>query len=285
MSKPERSGSPDVESVERPHHSPHHPGPAHAVLARDAVGPMTCSLRASVPPRRAVWYAKSEITFSDVFAAIRRKIRIQQAFSTSQFDGDMIEIPRAFDDGLIRCGASANRKRRHHDILGSQRLTGALLDRLTHHVSILAMNGNSYRLKQSVGRRRATTGAEQNQATETVDPARSPGADPRRPSKCAKGPDRSPLHITPAHRHWPAFTPPRWPEFGPPLTAANLDSPDARVFRAGSSGGTEPCDCAAGTPIARRPASVIARPIPFRSRPCAKPVRWSQPEPRRPILP
>ncbi len=62
---------------------------------------MTCSLRASVPPRRAVWYAKSEITFSDVFAAIRRKIRIQQAFSTSQFDGDMIEIPRAFDDGLI----------------------------------------------------------------------------------------------------------------------------------------------------------------------------------------
>ncbi len=62
---------------------------------------MTCSLRASVPPRRAVWYAKSEITFSDAFAAIRRKIRIQQAFSTSQFDGDMIEIPRAFADGLI----------------------------------------------------------------------------------------------------------------------------------------------------------------------------------------
>jgi DNA replication protein DnaC len=56
-------------------------------------------------------------------------------------------------------------------VLGSQRLTGALLDRLTHHVSILAMNGNSYRLKQSAGRRRASAAAAQNQATaEHVDP-------------------------------------------------------------------------------------------------------------------
>jgi DNA replication protein DnaC len=49
-------------------------------------------------------------------------------------------------------------------VLGSERLTGALLDRLTHHVSILAMNGDSYRLKQSARRRRATARAEQNQA-------------------------------------------------------------------------------------------------------------------------
>jgi len=32
---------------------------------------------------------------------------------------------------------------------GSERLTGALLDRLTHHVHILEMNGDSYRLSQS----------------------------------------------------------------------------------------------------------------------------------------
>ena len=32
---------------------------------------------------------------------------------------------------------------------GSERLTGALLDRLTHHVHILEMNGESYRLRQS----------------------------------------------------------------------------------------------------------------------------------------
>ena len=36
---------------------------------------------------------------------------------------------------------------------GSERLTGALLDRLTHHVNILEMNGDSYRLSQSRARR------------------------------------------------------------------------------------------------------------------------------------
>ena len=35
------------------------------------------------------------------------------------------------------------------EIFGSERLTGALLDRLTHHVNILEMNGDSFRLKQS----------------------------------------------------------------------------------------------------------------------------------------
>ena len=35
------------------------------------------------------------------------------------------------------------------EVSGSDRLTGALLDRLTHHVHILEMNGESYRLKRS----------------------------------------------------------------------------------------------------------------------------------------
>ena len=35
------------------------------------------------------------------------------------------------------------------EVLGSERLTGALLDRLTHHVHILEMNGDSYRLTGS----------------------------------------------------------------------------------------------------------------------------------------
>ena len=35
------------------------------------------------------------------------------------------------------------------EVLGSERLTGALLDLLTHHVHILEMNGESYRLKNS----------------------------------------------------------------------------------------------------------------------------------------
>ncbi len=40
------------------------------------------------------------------------------------------------------------------EVLGGERLTGALLDRLTHHVHILEMNGESYRLAQSKRRRR-----------------------------------------------------------------------------------------------------------------------------------
>ena len=35
------------------------------------------------------------------------------------------------------------------EVFGSERLTGALLDRLTHHVHILEMNGDSYRLRHS----------------------------------------------------------------------------------------------------------------------------------------
>ena len=35
------------------------------------------------------------------------------------------------------------------EVFGSERLTGALLDLLTHHVHILEMNGDSYRLKHS----------------------------------------------------------------------------------------------------------------------------------------
>ena len=40
-------------------------------------------------------------------------------------------------------------------VFASERLTGALLDRLTHHVHILEMNGDSYRLKQSKRRSRS----------------------------------------------------------------------------------------------------------------------------------
>ncbi len=42
------------------------------------------------------------------------------------------------------------------ETFGSERLTGALLDRLTHHVNILEMNGESYRLSQSRSRNKNT---------------------------------------------------------------------------------------------------------------------------------
>ena len=40
------------------------------------------------------------------------------------------------------------------DTFGSERLTGALLDRITHHCHILEMNGESFRLKQSKKKKR-----------------------------------------------------------------------------------------------------------------------------------
>jgi DNA replication protein DnaC len=57
-------------------------------------------------------------------------------------------------------------------VLGSERLTGALLDRLTHHVHILEMNGESYRLKQARDRRREAIEADTDApaAEATVDP-------------------------------------------------------------------------------------------------------------------
>ena len=43
------------------------------------------------------------------------------------------------------------------ETFGSERLTGALLDRLTHHVHILEMNGESFRLNHSRARNNAAT--------------------------------------------------------------------------------------------------------------------------------
>ena len=56
------------------------------------------------------------------------------------------------------------------EILGSERLTGALLDRLTHHVHILEMNGPSYRLKESKQHKHVKPGPEPKSATPPLPP-------------------------------------------------------------------------------------------------------------------
>jgi DNA replication protein DnaC len=38
-------------------------------------------------------------------------------------------------------------------VFGSEQLTGALLDRLTHHAHILTMNGESFRFRESMGKK------------------------------------------------------------------------------------------------------------------------------------
>jgi len=70
--------------------------------------------------------------------------------------------------------------------LGSERLTGALLDRLTHHVHILEMNGDSFRLKNS--RKKKDPGAHGEWETASEE------------------------------KKWSPFPPPRWETFTPPLT-------------------------------------------------------------------
>jgi DNA replication protein DnaC len=72
-------------------------------------------------------------------------------------------------------------------VFRSDRLTGALLDRLTHHVHILEMNGESYRLKQSAGRRRAAR-AEQNKAAARSDTAAAPGEHDHDPGATSQPP-------------------------------------------------------------------------------------------------
>ena len=68
------------------------------------------------------------------------------------------------------------------EVMGSERLTGALLDRLTHRVHIIEANGESYRLKDA-RKRYGKTKKEERQAVGT--PRRPPGSSTSRPQKAA----------------------------------------------------------------------------------------------------
>jgi hypothetical protein len=59
-------------------------------------------------------------------------------------------------------------------VFAPERLTGALLDRLTHHVHILEMDGDSYRLKQSKRRSRGICDPGRDTPSLTQYPARPP---------------------------------------------------------------------------------------------------------------
>ncbi|GEM_PF-1486882 len=116
-------------------------------------------------------------------------------------------------------------------VFGSERFTGALLDRLTHHVHILEMNGDSYRLKG---------GWQEAASQQTAQKASSP---------CQNG---SPLPPVTAPRQdisheqlawtfmlasyvrWYTFLPPQWSTIPPPLTdGRSFQRPDPAGSRAG----------------------------------------------------
>ena len=105
-------------------------------------------------------------------------------------------------------------------VFASERLTGALLDRITHHVHILEMNGESYRLKQSRSRRRQ--------------PSEYPPACPRGPTRpsharaaASRAEGASPRARVPPMDYagklppspWYIFAPPPRYIFPPPLTS------------------------------------------------------------------
>ena len=110
------------------------------------------------------------------------------------------------------------------EVFGSERLTGALLDRLTHHVHILEMNGESYRLNQSQNRRKSP---KNTWSPQTPRPGLTRWAHrdlPRRFASRNASATRSsafppmdyrdnPQNRVPHHRKWPSSTPP----FGPIL--------------------------------------------------------------------
>ena len=88
-------------------------------------------------------------------------------------------------------------------VFGSERLTGALLDRLTHHVHILEMNGDSFRLADS--RRRSRRARPELPAD---------AAPQERDATSRKAPDRGPSCLRPCC----AFTPARRCKISPALT-------------------------------------------------------------------
>ena len=114
------------------------------------------------------------------------------------------------------------------EIFGSERLTGALLDRLTHHVHILEMNGESYRLNQSQNggnpqKYRLTAGAMVDPVGPQEPPTLLRSAYRKRYSK-QRGSllwttGTTPQHRVPHNVKWTSFAPPGWTNFAPPLTS------------------------------------------------------------------
>ena len=104
------------------------------------------------------------------------------------------------------------------ETLGSERLTGALLDRITHHVNILEMNGDSYRLAQSRARKVKN----------------HPEIEPM--PRVAHGPSamaRANYMVPPVARPTLAqFCAAPWPTFAPPLTLERFDGIGSKTAQA-----------------------------------------------------
>lgn len=82
----------DAASVVGQGHCPHHA----SVLGLFSLVTVWAdeALKNGWKPRRAAWYAKSHLTFSDALAIVRAKVW-SASFETSRQDRDEVKIPRA----------------------------------------------------------------------------------------------------------------------------------------------------------------------------------------------
>ena len=103
------------------------------------------------------------------------------------------------------------------EVFGSERLTGALLDRLTHHVHILEMNGESFRLIQSK-KKRLTLWADP--------PATRPVFVGRPPLRLGRPKGRPQAPFQPSHENRYPFT--NWSTFAPPEVVQIYSALDTR---------------------------------------------------------
>jgi hypothetical protein len=56
--------------------------------------------RAPTPIRRAAWYPKTQPTFADALALVRRELWADEGFALSARDPDVVKLPRKFVDHL-----------------------------------------------------------------------------------------------------------------------------------------------------------------------------------------
>ena len=95
----------------------------------------------------------------------RKNLVIVDEFGYVPFSKTGAELLFEFFAGRYECGSVFVTTNLPFDewteVMGSERMTGALLDRLTHRVHILEMNGESFRFRESV--RRARRGKEKDE--------------------------------------------------------------------------------------------------------------------------
>ena len=101
------------------------------------------------------------------------------------------------------------------EVFGSERLTGALLDRLTHLVHILEINGESYRFKRS---RESAVIPGSGRPGQRLTRSTTQSA-----SSCLLTSVTQLTHLSgqlPQLLRWSTIPPPQWPTLPPPLTAS-----------------------------------------------------------------